>query len=584
MYYMYNKIFRVFFLGNHGEKELHIMNLVEFFSGIGSQAKALKNLGIQVNILGTSEWDVHAIAAYDVIHNESEMPEYIVDMKKDELLELLREYTFSNSGKTPLEYSSFKTYSVEVLRRIYTSIVRNKNFVDINSIEGQNLPENIDILTYSFPCQDLSNVGAFHGFNRGIDKDSGSRSSLLWQVGRILTEMKTYNKRLPRFLLMENVPTLLSKRHFPNFHTWIKDLEELGYISRYYQLNASSFGIPQNRPRLLMISVYVGDNENEKQLVQNYFDLKSETDIVSDYCNSTHYRSYSVEELLRLNYSNKKIMEEAIDCTPNDTESRRKIWADNPQIILPDGTFNETVDSIRTITTKQDRNPNSGNLFFDSGIKGKSKFRYLTPRECLLFMGFTDEDYRNLKNNNIEFHKGDALFSRDIILRMAGNSIPVKLLEGVFYQILQIDNLLSAYRNRIPEDIADKSYSKLIRSYLFKKGIRSRINKEPCPGNATVVYPKYKVAVYVSGWLEPLQKDPDSLQISFDQSSVEEANPAKYVEAVEMGWDAIVISPIKFLGMNCNVTLEWLEEYLRKSRGKNKKGMILHYDGHKDSR
>ena len=44
-------------------------NLVELFSGIGSQAKALKNLGVQVNILGTCEWDVHAIAAYDVIHN-----------------------------------------------------------------------------------------------------------------------------------------------------------------------------------------------------------------------------------------------------------------------------------------------------------------------------------------------------------------------------------------------------------------------------------------------------------------------------------------------------------------------------------
>ena len=121
---------------------------------------------------------------------------------------------------------------------------------------------------------------------------------------------------------------------------------------------------------------------------------------------------------------------------------RRKIWEDNPQIVLEGNIINPEIDTIRTITTKQDRNPNSGNLYFDSGIEGKGKFRYLTPRECMLFMGFKDTDYWKLKNNNVAFHKGDQLFSRDKIIRMAGNSIPVKLLEGVFWQILQIDKLM----------------------------------------------------------------------------------------------------------------------------------------------
>ena len=110
--------------------------------------------------------------------------------------------------------------------------------------------------------------------------------------------------------------------------------------------------------------------------------------------------------------------------------------------ILEGNIINPEIDTIRTITTKQDRNPNSGNLYFDSGIEGKGKFRYLTPRECMLFMGFKDMDYWKLKNNNVAFHKGDQLFSRDKIIRMAGNSIPVKLLEGVFWQILQIDKLM----------------------------------------------------------------------------------------------------------------------------------------------
>ena len=106
------------------------------------------------------------------------------------------------------------------------------------------------------------------------------------------------------------------------------------------------------------------------------------------------------------------------------------------------GTADSTEYGIGETATKQDRNPNSGNLYFDSGIEGKGKFRYLTPRECMLFMGFKDTDYWKLKNNNVAFHKGDQLFSRDKIIRMAGNSIPVKLLEGVFWQILQIDKLM----------------------------------------------------------------------------------------------------------------------------------------------
>ena len=94
---------------------------------------------------------------------------------------------------------------------------------------------------------------------------------------------------------------------------------------------------------------------------------------------------------------------------------------------------------IRTITTKQDRNPNSGNLYFDCGIEGRGKFRYLTPRECFLFMGFTDGDFDNVIAENPEIHKNSKFFPRDKLIRMAGNSIPVKLLEGMFLQIKKFD-------------------------------------------------------------------------------------------------------------------------------------------------
>lgn len=417
-------------------------NLVELFSGIGSQAKALKNIGCKINTLGICEWDLHAFIAYDAIHESPELPEDIKAMKKDDLLLMLEKYTLSNNGKEKMEFKTLKSYSVDVLRRVYAAIRRNNNLVDVSSLQGKNMPEDIDILTYSFPCQDLSNVGAFHGYNKGIDKESGSRSSLLWQVGRILREMKDCKKSLPRYLLLENVPTLLSPRHKDNFQTWIDELGELGYVSKYFQLNASSFGLPQNRPRLLMVSVYVGEDEALKKKIVKFLQTKTPEDIVREYKQSEYYKNISVKDLLRIDYKNPKLFFEAVECTPNDTVSRREIWEENPQIVLEDGTLNPKIDVIRTITTKQDRNPNSGNLYFDSKIEGRGKFRYLTPRECFLFMGFTDKDFDNVIKNNPEVHKNSKLFPRDKLIRMAGNSIPVKLLEGIFLQIKMIDELI----------------------------------------------------------------------------------------------------------------------------------------------
>ena len=417
-------------------------NLVELFSGIGSQAKALKNIGCTVKTLGTCEWDLHAFIAYDAIHSSNKLPDDVSSMSKEELLDILSAYALSNSGKEKMEYKTLKTYSVDVIRRIYAAIRRNNNFVDVSSLQGNSMPENIDILTYSFPCQDLSNVGAFHGYNKGIDKNSGSRSSLLWQVGRILKEMQESNKNMPRYLLLENVPTLLSQRHKDNFETWINDLIELGYISKYFLLNASSFGLPQNRPRLLMISVFVGKDDNKKEKVVEFFQSKTSDDIVDEYKKSDYFKLITVKDLLRIDYDNKKLLDEAIECTPNDTVSRREIWDENPKIVLENGSINPDIQVIRTITTKQDRNPNSGNLYFECKINGRSNFRYLTPRECFLFMGFTDEDYENVIENNPEVHKNSKLFPRDKLIRMAGNSIPVKLLEGIFLQIKKLDETL----------------------------------------------------------------------------------------------------------------------------------------------
>lgn len=416
--------------------------IVELFSGIGSQAKALKNLGVDIDVQATCEWDIHAFIAYDAIHNNTEIIPEAAEKSKEELFDLLKDYALSNNGKEAMLQTTLHTYSEEVMRRIYTAIRRTKNLVDISKVLGKEMPKETDLLTYSFPCQDLSNVGAFHHYNKGIEKGSGSRSSLLWEVGRILTEMKDEDRTLPRFLVMENVPTLLSDRHKKNFIMWMNELEELGYISEHYELNAKDFGIPQNRPRLLMLSVFVGDDERKRDIVSKFFNKTTKDSIVKDYKDSRFYHEIGIQDLLRITDDrNSPLWQEAVECTPNDTPSRRKIWEDNPVIYNENGEYtHETF--IRTITTKQDRNPNSGNIYFNCGIEGRGNFRYLTPRECMLFMGFTDEDYDKLISANPEQRVHHKLFPRDKIIRMAGNSIPVKLLEGFFFQVLKLDRKL----------------------------------------------------------------------------------------------------------------------------------------------
>lgn len=414
-------------------------NVVELFSGIGSQIKAMKNLDMVIGESYTCEWNIHAIIAYDAIHRSTEIPFRVLRMHRDALLQELSRWNFSYEGKSETTESQIRALSPNVLRRLYTAIPGTNNFVNISFLEGSSIPDNIDIMTYSFPCQDVSNVGAFHGYKKGITKDSGSRSSLLWEVGRILQEMKDDGKKLPRFLLMENVPALLADRHIKDFEMWINDLKELGYVSKYYSLNALDFGLPQNRPRLIMISTFTGDDSQKTSETEAYYASKDEQAIIKDYRESAYFRDMPLASLLRNDYSDPVQFEEACECTPNATPSRLKIWNENPQLVLEGNVINPAYSFVRTLTTKQDRNPNSGNLWFDSGIEGRAKFRYLTPRECMLFMGFTDEDYDNLQKRNPEVKSGTKLFTRDNIIRMAGNSIPVKLLEGVFLQIRKID-------------------------------------------------------------------------------------------------------------------------------------------------
>lgn len=415
------------------------MKVVEMFTGLGSQAKALQKVSkkrkVSFEIARTCEWNIHAIVAYHLIHTKTGITSRVLEMSKEEILNELSPLNLSLDGKDSINPKYLQTLDIEILRLILNSIIANNNLIDIKKVKHDDIPEDTDLLTYSFPCQDLSNVGFFHGNKGGIDKDKNTRSGLLWEVERILEEKKQNNQKLPKFLLLENVTALEASRNKGNFQEWQTKLEELGYINKVYKLNAENFGIPQYRNRLIMLSVFVGENKDLIIKLSNYWKENDLNDL--NYVRTLGIKKKQLKKLLKTDYNNPNLLQEALACQPNATDSRLKIWNNNSIILDENNILNKRV---QTITTKQDRHPNSGNIFFNHDSK-KSMYRFLTPRECFLLMGFDENDYEVLLSNNKNTRPNSLFFSRDTLYKLAGNSIVVDVLEAVFNQLISIKEI-----------------------------------------------------------------------------------------------------------------------------------------------
>ncbi len=414
-----------------------MLRVVETFSGIGSQAKALQKLGIEHEIVNTVEWDIAAFYAYDIIHNGVQDLSQYQHLSKDEILRILSKYGLSTDGKNPLNEKFLAMWPVDSLRKILCAFNRTKNLGSITNVTYDMLPKKIDLLTYSFPCQDLSICGSWHGNMTGINRDAHNRSGMLWEVERILKELKNARRRLPKFLLMENVSNILSKAHRKNFAEWKNFLEELGYYNQVYTLNASNFGSPQKRVRTYMLSVFCS-SKTKKQKVEKYFiehNLEEQPPLPR-----TPLINY-----LRVNYNIPKYKSEADISNTNDTPSRRKIFRDND--IVYNG-IRCISDTVNTLTTKQDRHPTAGIVLYPQHAVGKSEYRNFTPRECFLFMGFDEEDYEILSQNNVQIKKNQLLYSKERCEKLAGNSIVVEVLMAIFRQVDEIDKtIISIHQN-----------------------------------------------------------------------------------------------------------------------------------------
>lgn len=216
-------------------------------------------------------------------------------------------------------------------------------------------------------------------------------------------------------------------------------MESIGYYNKIYTLNAQYFGIPQNRARVYMLSVYVGTNCTIKNALDLYFENNDLSSI--EYAKSLKWLNrLRVEDILRNNYEITKYQKEARESQMHDTPSRVRIVDENDKIVDADG---KCIKLLKTITTKQDRNPNSGVIPYNYPMEGKLNYRYLTPRECFIAMGFEEKDYDALIDNNVVVGKNKVMFSNAKLIKMAGNSIVVNVLEAIFSQVCSIkDHIL----------------------------------------------------------------------------------------------------------------------------------------------
>lgn len=364
------------------------LKVVELFSGIGSQTQALKNKNIPHKVVGISEWSINSIISYGEIHSDN--TEY--NVSRDEMLNELKDFTFSLDTKNPYDINKLKD---DKLYLLYKNHKNSNNFGSIVDIKGSQI-ENIDILTYSFPCQNLSNQGKQEGLYEG------KSSSLLWQVGRLIDEVK----EKPKVLLMENVSAILNDKHRDGFDEWKEFLSKNGYKNYVLKLKASNYGVPQNRERCFMISSLTDMDGIIEDITKNekLTDLRIK-DILDPTLDDKYTKNYLLNFLpedIEFNNTNNGIRSfELVGYT--NFKSECKVY--NRNSISP------------TITAT---GANARVKLYDEG-----NIRILNPNECWRLMGFSDNEFNRVK----DIHKDIEL------IKQAGNSIVVNVLESIFESI-----------------------------------------------------------------------------------------------------------------------------------------------------
>lgn len=359
------------------------IRLIELFAGYGSQAMALKRIGAKFEHYRVVEFDKYAMASYNAVHG-----------------------------------TDFPTMDITKVHS------EDLNICDTNAFTY--------LLTYSFPCTDLSVAGK----QAGMSKGSGTRSGLLWEVERILKEIKGSSGELPQILFMENVPQVHSQDNMPDFRKWLDFLESLGYTNYYQDLNAKNYGVAQNRERCFMFS-FLGEYNyhfpQPIQLTKRICDYQEEVIDEKFYVSDKALKGFAEHAKKQKEKGNTfhavikdvddisstisaRYYKDGSDCLIkvagkiNSSQDGKVVYTDGIALTLTSGHYN--VPKIAEPAIRKS---------YES-VKLQHSIRKLTPRECGRLMGVYDED----------IDKMAAVNSNTQLYKQFGNSIVVDVMCAMF--------------------------------------------------------------------------------------------------------------------------------------------------------
>ena len=342
-----------------------MIKLLSLFSGIGAFEKALKYLGEPFETVAYCEIDKLTSKAYSLIHNISE----------------------------------------------------DKNLWDVTKINTNDLPKDIDLITYGFPCQDISIEGRQKGFTDHEGKTT--RSGLFFEAARIIKDLQ------PKYAIAENVGALTSVKFTEEFKTVFETLYEAGYESYWSILNAKDYGIPQNRERIFIVSIRKDINKgfsfpNPRPLnikLKNILEWRADSKYNLPEKKIKNFHRFQEGERLPADRQPDACLQIGSLMLPKYHEFSNRVYS-------PEGL-------ARTLMGEGGgSNEKAGIYMIDRRI------RRLTPKECLRLMGFNDLDYMRLHEAGMRDNQ---------IYKMAGNSIVVTVVQAIFEQ------LINQYRYNIYE-------------------------------------------------------------------------------------------------------------------------------------
>ena len=342
-----------------------MIRMLSLFSGIGAFEKALENLGIDFEIVNYCEVDKYASQAYSLIHD----------------------------------------------------IPESKNLGDITKINEKELPKDIDLITYGFPCQDISIAGAKKGFEDS--EGNKTRSGLFFDAYRIINEVK------PKITIAENVKHLTSKSMEKTFKIVLDNLEQAGYNNYWKVLNAKDYGVPQSRDRVFIISI--------RKDIERNFEFPSAiplTKVMKDYLEENVPDKYylSQEKIKKVVQHEENHIGTICDKDGICFTLLTRDYKD-PKVIQCADLHYYNYDVMNRVYSSKGISPTLQTAMGGGRqvkIYDHQCYRFLTPREYFRLMGFDDKDVDILVQNKM---------SKTQLYKMAGNSIVVNVLEAIFKEL-----------------------------------------------------------------------------------------------------------------------------------------------------